>query len=363
MASETPAELDARAFIDRYDRGELPEEFVMVAAQGFLPLPQDEMVAILAFLSVHEQEKVAGIAHASLVELPARVTVAFARNPDVDPRHLGLLARASEDPIIIEALLRNRSTPDETIRDFASTVSGPLQEIIVINHERLIRSPEIVDALEANPELSNDVRRRITEVREEFFEKKRIEQIRIGDYSLTPEEETEFADLLQQADALGDQPGPPIAGVAPSAEGLDAAEEEVGSIWNQVQKMTISQRVRCAIKGGRTERSILIKDRNRLVAGAVIKNPRISESEIEMFAGMRNIEEEALRLIGMKREWMQKYPLMLSLARNPKAPIGVVLPLINRLTLKDLKSMTSDKNVSETVRGSARRLYNQRKKT
>jgi prolyl-tRNA editing enzyme YbaK/EbsC (Cys-tRNA(Pro) deacylase) len=95
----------------------------------------------------------------------------------------------------------------------------------------------------------------------------------------------------------------------------------------------------------------------------VIKSPRITESEVEAFAGMRNIEEEALRLIGMKRDWMQKYPLMLALAKNPKAPIGVVLPLINRLNLKDLKTLSGDKGVSDAVRQSARRLLSQRKKT
>ena len=83
----------------------------------------------------------------------------------------------------------------------------------------------------------------------------------------------------------------------------------------------------------------------------------MSETEVESIAGMRNIDEEVLRLIAMKREWMSKYNITVTLARNPKCPVGVVLPLINRLTLRDLKGLKDDKGVSETVRSLARKIY------
>jgi hypothetical protein len=75
---------------------------------------------------------------------------------------------------------------------------------------------------------------------------------------------------------------------------------------------------------------------------------------------MRNVEEEVLRIISMKREWSSKYNVALSLARNPKCPVGVVLSLINRLTLRDLKGLKDDKGVSDTVRSLARKMYLQR---
>jgi hypothetical protein len=97
---------------------------------------------------------------------------------------------------------------------------------------------------------------------------------------------------------------------------------------------------------------LLVRDRNKLICSAVMRNPRMSEQEVESIAGMRNVEEEVLRLIGMRRDWMSKYNIALTLCRNPKAPMGVVLPLINRLTLRDLKGLKDDKGVS---RSSARR--------
>ena len=62
----------------------------------------------------------------------------------------------------------------------------------------------------------------------------------------------------------------------------------------------------------------------------------------------------------MKREWVAKYNIVLGLARNPKCPVGVVLPMINRLTLRDLKGLKDDKGVSETVRSLARKMFLQR---
>jgi hypothetical protein len=91
-----------------------------------------------------------------------------------------------------------------------------------------------------------------------------------------------------------------------------------------------------------------------------MRNPRMSQTEVEQIAGMRSIEEEVLRLIGIRRDWSSKYNIAVALVRNPKAPIGVVLPLINRLTLRDLKNLKDDKGVSEVVRVTARKSYIQR---
>lgn len=362
MDTETPSHLDARGFIERFERGEFPRDFVLLAARGFLPLAQDDLVTILIYLSGAEDEEIGEAAHAALSDVPVRSLLEFARNPDLDPDQLARLARAQTDPLVLESVLRNRATTDETIRELAGQVTGHLQDVIIINHERILRSPDILEALASNPHLTPDVRRRIAEVEQEFFQKKRIEDVKIeegwGDLSLTAEEEEQFKDLLAAAEAASPEEAQQSLKDAKPPEDDDQA----GGVWMRIQRMNISERVRCAIKGGRTERGILIKDRNKLVCAAAIRSPRITESEVEAFAGMRNLEDEVLRIIGSRRDWMSKYALMLPLVKNPKAPIGVVLPLVNRLTLKDLKALSSDKNVSEAVRQSARKLYKIRKK-
>jgi hypothetical protein len=215
----------------------------------------------------------------------------------------------------------------------------------------------------SNPLLSNDVRRRAMEIQEEFFDKRKAIEEALplpgieDDVQLTPEEQAILDALLAEAIATGvadkllDDVKPP--------EGIKDNKTE--SAWRRIQNLTVSQKVQLAFKGGQTERSILVRARNRLICAAVIRSPRLTDNEVETFAAMRNLEEEALRLIGMNRTWMGKYSIMVTLARNPKAPIAVVLPLINRLSLRDLKTLTNDKGVTEAVRASAKRLYVARK--
>jgi hypothetical protein len=107
---------------------------------------------------------------------------------------------------------------------------------------------------------------------------------------------------------------------------------------------------------------LLIRERNKLVCSAVMRNPRMNEQEAEQIAGMRNVDDEVLRLLSTRRDWMSKYPIMLNLIRNPKTPVGVVLPLINRLTLRDLKGLKDDKGVQHVVRDIARKAYLMRSK-
>ena len=115
MDIETPSHLDARGFIERFERGEFPRDFTLHAARGFLPLPQDDLVRILIYLSGDEDEEIAEAAHAALADVPVRSLLEFARNPELDPGQLARLARAQTDPLVLESILRNRTTTDETI--------------------------------------------------------------------------------------------------------------------------------------------------------------------------------------------------------------------------------------------------------
>jgi hypothetical protein len=115
--------------------------------------------------------------------------------------------------------------------------------------------------------------------------------------------------------------------------------------------------VMVAYRGDRTARMLLVRDRNKLICSAVMRNPRMTEREAESIASMRNVEDEVLRILAMRRDWMSKYPIMYTLVRNPKAPVGVVLPLINRLTLRDLKALKDDRGVQAIVRDVARKHY------
>lgn len=355
--------LDARSVIQRIDGGEVPRDFVVHAARGFLPIPQDDLVAVLAHLVLSPDEEISTLARASLRELPPNAPIEFARGTNPGPDHLDALASATEDPAVTEAILRNRETSDQTVQRLAAQVSPYLQEVIVINQERILRSPSILDSLLMNPRLSSDTRRRALEIREEFFVKKeraeRIRQAAVEQESAQEapaEDEEPIADLLEKAQALESQGEP-----ASTLPGEGHTQEQLPA-YNRILKMSVSEKVRLAFKGDKSERAILVRDRNKLICTAVLRNGRITELEVESFAAARNVEDEVLRIIAQNRQWMSKYSIVSALVRNPKAPVGVVLPLINHLTLKDLQNLSRDRNVSEVVRKTSWKLFQTRTK-
>lgn len=124
----------------------------------------------------------------------------------------------------------------------------------------------------------------------------------------------------------------------------------------RIAAMTVAERMRLAFKGTREERSILIRDPNRLVCTAVLSSPKVKESDIESFAKMANVSEEVLRIIGKARAWTRHYAIVNSLVRNPKTPLAISLPMISRLVDRDVRSLSIDRNVPEPLRIAARKL-------
>jgi hypothetical protein len=365
MTSTVSGEFSAEDIMQRLASGSYPRDFTLTAARGFLPLAQDDLITVLAYLCSTDDGEVSTAARGSLSDIPTRVLVGYAQNEGNDPAHLDLLARATADATLLESIVRNRTTMDDTVLELARRADPATQEVIVINQARILRRPEILDALLENPKLSNESRRRALENREEFFEKRaRVQQQAAEDAAAAAEaaafeaeQEAILADLLAKA-ALENQNEQTLPELSPN----ETSDPDKVSVYSKVQGMNVAEKVKLAFRGAKTERSLLIRDRNRLVASAVMRNARMTPQEVETIAGMRNVDDEVLRLISVGRGWMNKYPIVLSLARNPKAPIGVVLPLINRLTLKDLKTLMSDKNVSETTRQQARKLFQMRSK-
>ncbi len=134
-----------------------------------------------------------------------------------------------------------------------------------------------------------------------------------------------------------------------------SGEEDESTTLQRIAAMTVAQRVVAAMKGTREERAILIRDPNKMVTVAVLSSPKLTETEVESIARMTSVSEEALRIIGRTRAWMKNYAVMAGLAKNPKTPVALSMNLLARLTDKDLKMISTDRNVPDVVRQTARR--------
>ncbi len=164
--------------------------------------------------------------------------------------------------------------------------------------------------------------------------------------------------LLAEAEASesseGSTPLPPPGENADSSQA--EAKQKATTVLQKTQRMSVVQKVKAALTGSQEERLILVRDSNKLVSRAVMQSPKLSEHEVENFASMKDICEEALRLIAMNRKYMKLYVVVRALVNNPRTPIDVSLPLLKRANDQDLKWLVLNRNVPDVIRHSAEKM-------
>ncbi len=132
------------------------------------------------------------------------------------------------------------------------------------------------------------------------------------------------------------------------------------TLLQKISRLSAADKIKMALTGNQEERFILIRDANKIVARAVLDSPKVSDQEIESYASMKSVTEEILRLIALNRKYMKSYAVVYALVNNPRTPIEVGLPLINRLNDRDLKGLSINKNVPEVLRTIARKMVKQK---
>ena len=159
---------------------------------------------------------------------------------------------------------------------------------------------------------------------------------------------------IAPADAPAPEADKPMVDTAAGPDIADDEDDEK-SAMQRLQEMSVPQKMSRATKGTREERAILIRDPNKLISVAVLSSPKLTDSEVEAIAKMSSVSDEILRIIANNRSWMKNYVVVSALARNPKTPLPVSMNLLNRLNEKDLKVLSTNRNVPEVLRTTARK--------
>ena len=142
--------------------------------------------------------------------------------------------------------------------------------------------------------------------------------------------------------------------------GIPPTEVRRDSTLQKIAKLDIKGRIGLAMKGSKEERSILIRDGTKLVALAVLDSPKVSEGEVENFALQKNVLEAVLRAIPLRRRFAKNYAIVRNLVYNPRTPLDLSLGLMKNLLVHDLRNLSENKEVSDTIRKLALRMYKQK---
>jgi hypothetical protein len=338
-------------------QGSAPLTLRLSAARGVLPLLRADLIRILIVLLRDGEGEVRREAAARLAAIPEGEVIGLAGDASAPE---DLLDHYGCDPAsrssVRDAIFANPATPARTLRKMAPLLTTAQIDQALMNQTRLIEMPDLLDLMSANPALSAPQRSRIEEMRRHF----------LGAPSPRTSSQPAEPDVVTHAPART-EPEPvetPEREDDEEVEKEGAVDEEAKALFqNATQKilrMNVAEKIQLSLKGNREERLILIKDASKLVQEAVIQSPKLTENEVEAIARMRSATEDVLRIIAGSRDWMKNYTVVHALATNPKTPTGIAMNLVTRLTNRDLKILSSDRNVAEIIRRQARKITQQR---
>jgi hypothetical protein len=366
-----------------------PPPLKMMAARGLSPLKPGEMLTALYQLAQSDDPALKQAAQKTATELPeATLKVGLAEALDV--RVLDFFARRLfQKPPLLEIVLLNKQTDDDTFRHLATICNENELELIARNEERLLRTPGIIAALYLNPKTRMSTAQRALElavrnnVRVEgiaaFDEAKAAIEAEAGkpaadaaaldaafksaaEVAVDPmaalivgavdpaEEEAQLAaEEKQLVDALA-------AGEEPATE--EIAEEKK----KRLEELPIAAQIRAATLGNSFARATLIRSKNKQVAMACVKSPAVKDSEAMHWAANRSLDEDIIRYIANKRQWTRLYGVKVALCNNPKCPIPTAMGFLPHLRPSDLKAVSRSKGVPSAVANAAKQMLQARTK-
>jgi len=134
------------------------------------------------------------------------------------------------------------------------------------------------------------------------------------------------------------------------------APAEAQNLYAKILSMGMAEKIKLALRGNKDARLILVRDASKMIRRLVLMNPRISDAEVIAVARNRSVDEDLIRLIVNRREWMRNYQVRLALAQNPRTPLVIAIRQLPTLGERDLRALAKSKNVGASVATQARRM-------
>ena len=408
--------------IDQIRASKLPSNMMQFAARGALQVPAAENIEILVHLSRHN--KVFGeLARMTLAGWDEKACLAAASDPQTPREVLDYFVSPDNlRPKLLPALLENPSVPEAQLGKLATSAMRDTLDII-LKSKRALSFASVTNALKSNPYLKKEEQELFRPKPAEQTRREEsppvekqpapvnvnpkvttteivsvpVAAVETEHPPSTPEEEQAVAEYMNDhasdIAAEGEKPFQAIGGIvellgqdyfpvvetadisAPPAPAQTApataakpasrpahkpADNKRENTLQKINHLDVKGRIQLALKGNKEERSILIRDGTKVVALAVLEAPKLSDGEVEKFASQKNVLEAVLRHIPLKRRFMKNYIVVRNLVANPRAPLDISLGLMKNLLTQDLKNISNNKEVSETIRKLALKMYKQK---
>ena len=303
--------------------GRATQERKVAICAGAASFAPEDRIEILAILAADPDENVRQNAAAALLTQPLPNVIAALARTDAAPEMFAYCAAEfPRRPGVADALARNPTCPIEVLRPIVRYLSVTAVQDLFEDLDRMSTSPALVAALIESTVVSAEQRAQLVELQRQ---------------------DLESVDAFLEAAELAEP---------------DAAKRQ--TLLQKISHLRVVERVQLAMKGTREARTLLIRDSCRVVQRAVLQSPQLTGREVEGFAAMTSLSDETLRLIANNKKFRKNYTVTRALINNPKTPLEISLHLLPSITPQDLKLLTTNKNIPDTLRTSALRLQRKR---
>ncbi len=342
--------LSRNPLVEQVVSGKAAADLIAMLLSRQLPLTEEEYLEALVYLANNPEyrEQARGL----LDGLSAPTKSAYARKRQCDHRVAYFVmvdGLNRKDMDSISAVVHNQSLPAEFLEKIARHGDHAMLECLLENQIKLIAYPEIMSVMESNPVVDAFIGARIREIRNDYLSEAPGEEIPA---------EAVVEDLRQVIAREELEEPPPGEGEEPG----NLIEQQTQTALQRINQMPVSERIKLALTGTKTERLILIRDANKLVSLAVIQSPKISEDEVMLVVRNRSVSGDIIQHIAANRDWTKNYNLVVELLNNPKTPVKDALGFIKKLHERDLRMLQANKNASPVIRGLALSFIQQRAK-
>ena len=351
-----------------------PKELRLMAARGLVPASPRDLSRILYYLTLDGDEDVSREAGETLSGMPREVVSGFLSDTGAESGLLDFFAHALADEAMLQKILLNSSATDRTVAYLAERVHDQnVIDLIANNHERIARSYEIVEALSKNPLITRSTMDGVLDFLKLYMGDK------FGLPLGTDAGEGEDAEPVPSETALSGEALPESSFLDDFEIDSDLIEEEEAdyeadesaeeqrtpdalnqNAYIKISALNVGQKIKLALLGNSEARAILVKDPNRIVSRAVLKNPRITDTEVVRIAQSKIVSDEILREISEGRKWTRLYQVKLALVTNPKTPPHISIGLLKQLREFDLRNLRWNKNLSGVVATAVKNMMKER---
>lgn len=310
----------------------------LAAARGALPMSGPNLVTVLFVFYNGENQELKDEALSTLQTLPAQILLAALGQPELHPAIIDLVVRLRyRDAVVMEAAMAHRMIGIKSLIFLAENSGGEVLDRLSHHDELLRRTDALRLALINNPEADKVTKLRLGWVEEQA--------------EAPPGNKVDGAETQQ-----------PIAENVDQAETEEQGEEDL-SKQQQLQEMAVAEKIKMALTGDKEWRTLLLREANKQVNTAALKNPRITEGEVVAVAKNRSSNEEQIRLILLNRDWVKLYEIKKALVAHPRTPLQTAIRYMSFLSERDLKDLSRSRNVTQAITNNARRMLMSKSKS